>query len=356
MTIFCYCVILLAALWVALSRLPAGTEGHMPLPYLIALIPFLWIPLTVIVVWAVATHDWGLACVSGAVAITASSQRIDYWGKAWNTKPNTAAAQTKRETSRNASNHSPQPTQPAEAPAAPAEELIFLPSSFRVMTLNCRFGRADAADIVKHIRQRNIDVLALQEVTDELIERLDAEQLGEMLPYRQFGDAKDSDNGGFNAIFSRVKPTAMSPSAVEIPAADVPFITMVLEDGRAVMMASAHPKSPMRGCRDWSKGIMFLGKLAHGTFIGNRDIAVVMGDLNSSIEHPSFRMLIKAGFRDASLAQAKGPNLTFPSWIKWPRIELDHVLFTPGLKPSGVESFEINNTDHLALTATLTLA
>ena len=358
MTIFCYCVILLAALWVALSRLPAGAEGHMPLPYLIALIPFLWIPLTVIVVWAIATHDWGLACVSGAVAITASSQRIDYWGKAWNTKPNTAAAQTKRETARNAShtNNVSEPQQTTDVPAVPAGENIFLPSSFRVMTLNCRYGRADAADIVKHIRQRNIDVLALQEVTDELIGRLDAAQLADILPYRQFGDAKDSDNGGFNAIFSRVKPTAMSPSAVEIPAADVPFITMVLEDGRAVMVASAHPKSPMRGCRDWSKGILLLGKLAHGSFIGNRDIAVVMGDLNSSIEHPSFRALLKAGFRDASFTQAKGPNLTFPSWLKWPRIELDHVLFTPGLKPSGVEAFEVKDTDHLALTATLTLA
>ena len=113
------------------------------------------------------------------------------------------------------------------------------------MTMNCRYGRADAAEIIRNIRERNISVLALQEVTDDLITRLTEADINELLPYHQF--------------------------------------------------------------------------------------------------------------KDASLIQAAGPNLTFPSWLKWPRIELDHVLFTPGLKPSGVKSFEVEGTDHLALTATLAL-
>ena len=111
----------------------------------------------------------------------------------------------------------------------------------------------------------------------------------------------------------------------------------------------------MRGCADWSAGILGLRELARAKSVSNRNIVVVMGDLNSSTDHPSFRALLKSGFRDASLIQAAGPNLTFPSWLKWPRIELDHVLFTPGLKPSGVKSFEVEGTDHLALTATLAL-
>ena len=65
--------------------------------------------------------------------------------------------------------------------------------------------------------------------------------------------------------------------------------------------------------------------------------------------------MLKSGFKDASLTQAAGPNLTFPRWLKWPRIELDHILFTQGLRPSGVTSFEVPDTDHLALAATLTL-
>ena len=111
----------------------------------------------------------------------------------------------------------------------------------------------------------------------------------------------------------------------------------------------------MRGCADWSAGILGLREITKARSIAHHNITVVMGDLNSSTDHPSFRALLKSGFKDASLTQAAGPNLTFPRWLKWPRIELDHVLFTPGVRPSQVKSFEIKDTDHLALVATLAL-
>lgn len=118
--------------------------------------------------------------------------------------------------------------------------------------------------------------------------------------------------------------------------------------GRSLTVASAHPKSPMRGCRQWSAGIRGLSALA-----GHADVAV-MGDLNSSIEHPSFRALLAAGLSDASLTQ--GPAPTFPSWLTWPRIELDHVLFTRGVRASDVRPLAVAGSDHLALVATLKLS
>ena len=53
------------------------------------------------------------------------------------------------------------------------------------MTMNCRYGRADAAEIIRNIRERNISVLALQEVTDDLITRLTEADINELLPYHQ---------------------------------------------------------------------------------------------------------------------------------------------------------------------------
>ena len=253
------------------------------------------------------------------------------------------------------------------------------------MTLNCRYGRADADDIIANIRKRGISVLALQEVTDELIARLTEAGLNELLPYHQFGEAKDTDNGGFNVLYSAYEPGASVPNVVSIPAADVPAITLRIADqakmppaststngitiriaanpstttqahpDRTITFCSAHPKSPMRGCADWSAGILGLREITKARSITHHNIAVVMGDLNSSTDHPSFRALLKSGFKDASLTQAAGPNLTFPRWLKWPRIELDHVLFTPGVRPSQVKSVEIKDTDHLALVATLAL-
>ncbi|MBT1164942.1 endonuclease/exonuclease/phosphatase family protein [Bifidobacterium felsineum] len=347
MTTWFAVVVILAWLWLGLSALPAGLEAHMPMPYMIALTPFLWIPLVALAGVAAWQHHWGAVCLLLVTALMTSSQRISYWGTS-----------AKRETSR-------------ETDSADHETFReTLSNQFAVMTLNCRYGRANAANIVKVVREHHIAVLALQEVSDDLIARLDAAGIADLLPYRQSGEPQDTDNGGYNVLFSRYEPAAAVPNVVTIPAADVPAMTMKLADdseaaaetddsqarhsNRTVTFCSAHPKSPMRGCADWSAGILGLGALAQASSIGDRNIAVVLGDLNSSTDHPSFRALLKAGFKDASLTQAAGPTLTFPRWIKWPRIELDHVLFTAGLKPSNVKAFEIKDTDHLALTATLT--
>ena len=73
---------------------------------------------------------------------------------------------------------------------------------------------------------------------------------------------------------------------------------------RGITFVSAHPKSPMRGCKEWSAGIIGLGELA--TTQKQGDITVVLGDLNSGTDHPSFRKLLNAGFKDAALCEAKG--------------------------------------------------
>lgn len=330
MTTILSAVAIIALLWTTLSALPAGLEARMPLPYMIALTPLLWVPLMILAAVAAWQHEWTAMSLLIVVALIASSQRINYWGTSIDPagKRKESHCETTRET---------------------------LSPQFSVMTMNCRYGRADAAEIIRNIRERNISVLALQEVTDDLITRLTEADINELLPYHQFGDAKETDNGGFNVIYSRYEPSAAVPNVVSIPAADVPAITLKTSGNRTVTLCSAHPKSPMRGCADWSAGILGLRELARAKSVSNRNIVVVMGDLNSSTDHPSFRALLKSGFKDASLIQAAGPNLTFPSWLKWPRIELDHVLFTPGLKPSGVKSFEVEGTDHLALTATLAL-
>ena len=262
------------------------------------------------------------------------------------------------------------------------------------MTLNCRYGKASADAIIAAVRERHIDVLALQELSTDLIKRLERGGLHRILPYRQLGMPREkTDNGGFNGIWSRTKPKRGTHGIVSIPAADVPGIMLQTDDGTSVAFASAHTKSPMRGCREWSDGIRSLSALvpmprksvsagtgreerATGSKAGRGggsaypdvDIAVLMGDLNADIDHASFRELLRSGFRDAALAQARGHVNTFPSQVPWPRIELDHIMAATresasgsAAEParavafSGVESFVVEDTDHLALTATMTI-
>ena len=50
----------------------------------------------------------------------------------------------------------------------------------RVMTLNTKNGNADAEQIVSIVRDQHVEVLAMQEVSGSLIERLSAAGLDEL--------------------------------------------------------------------------------------------------------------------------------------------------------------------------------
>lgn len=275
MIIALWIALIICVVWIALGEMPAGWDGHLPLPYLIALIPLLWIPTLVITVAGFALHEPALGGVAAVVCLASLLRKIAYWMENLNS-PNTAQRVAEklannRETSRETGN---------EAVVESARH-----GRFRVMTLNCRFGRANAAAIVSAVKKHDIAVLALQELTDDLVAQLDAAGLSDLLPYRQLGENKETDNGGFNGVWIRIEPSDMSPVTAVIPAADVPGVCFPIDSMRGITFVSAHPKSPMRGCKEWSAGIIGLGELA--TTQKRDDITVVLGDLNSGTDHPA---------------------------------------------------------------------
>lgn len=342
MTIALGTALALLVLWWALRFLPAGAEGRLPLPYLIALIPFLWIPALLLAVVAVVLGCWPLAVAAVALAVIVALRvplyRLSLRGTSRETKRETYCETHPEASDTTARGHDEQPGAP-----------------ITVMTLNCRFGRADADAIMDAVRAHDVDVLALQELTADLVGALDAAGIRDVLPHRQLGEDRPTDNGGFNGLWTRFAPVVAASSSAQIPAADVPMIVASpTRNGRpgnapdaAIAFASAHTKSPMRGCRAWSQGIVGLGRLAL------QRAAVVLGDLNCGIDHPSFRKLLAAGFRDASMSALRKPMVSFPSWLAWPRIELDHVLISGGIDAERVETLTIHGSDHLATVAAL---
>ncbi|EFA23349.1 endonuclease/exonuclease/phosphatase family protein [Bifidobacterium gallicum] len=451
MMVVLWILLIICVLWLALTEVPAGWDGHWQLPYVIALSQFLWIPALVLVVLGVVTHEWGYALCALGLFVGTMARKSEYVLNDLKS-PNTAQAvadhlarnkakqQRKQQAAAvktDAGVRAAETDQTAGEPDAKGESRKSTSSQvqgrvhgqFNVMTLNCRYGRADAAQIVREVRERDIAVLALQEVSTDLVTRLRAQGLDELLPFHELGVKHPEDNGGFNGVWIRVEPSCSEPEACDIPAADVPAVTMPVSSQQSITFASAHTKSPMRGCKQWSQGCIGLGALVNGVqergvqgelaapremvaqetvaqsemmqseMVQSRetvqetvrsgdsvrgqtteqtteqateqttetvrtqasmaasphDIVVLMGDLNSSIVHPSFRKLLASGFRDAALSEAKGMHATYPSWLPWPRMVLDHILFTGHVQASGVESFVVTGTDHLALTATLTL-
>ncbi|KFJ08210.1 endonuclease/exonuclease/phosphatase family protein [Bifidobacterium tsurumiense] len=390
MTALLWCIILVCAVWLGLRQLPAGADGHNPLPYLIALLPFapfITFPALLLSLWLGDGVSIAAACV---VAIWSCLQYLPHFrchrsnGSTDSDRlhlsnaPHASDRETIRETSL-ASRETHRETSDGSAETHLTDASDERPETnhtlepLRMLTINCRYGRANEQAIIDAVQQQSISVLCLEELTSALVQRLEQAGLEDLLPHRQIGTIADTDNGGFNAIWTSLPISCSQPSGIpDYPAAAVPSISIEVSPSRTVTIAAAHPKSPMRGCREWSQGIIALGSLMSPTTDPSRTSAaqstrtvndsptarstdqsvqdlVVCGDFNANLNHPSFRRLLRYGLYDAAMVLGRGAAMTYPSWLRWPRIELDHVLHTNGLTPELVETLFIEGTDHMGL-------
>ena len=387
-------VLLLA--WQLLRWLPAGADGLKPLPYVIALLPIApfcaALGLIASAVAAVATRSqnefyksYVFLCVAYIVLFVISLKSYSPYfsrrlreqtqehmpvfvyqnskngNKRKNTCPHLFPKTAK--TGTNARTHARICSQKQQKREQTQEKLreksLEKSLEIRVMTLNCRYGHANASQIIKIAKTYKIDTILLQEVSKKLVKNLEKLGIKHDFAHVQFGSANGHENGGFNAIYTRLSNVKSFGKSIKIDAANVPIVTAVTCDSSAenllITFASAHPKSPMRGCAAWSSGIMALAKIGENHNENNvkdvKKVTIIGGDLNSTPDHPSFRTLLKSGFLDASMQIGKRLK-TWPTWQKWPNLALDHVLVKStgcNAKPTEQSTIRVDGSDHFAL-------
>lgn len=343
LTILLVALVLLLA-WQLLRWLPAGADRLKPLPYVIALLPIApfcaALGLVASAVAAVATQSQNefyksylFLCVAYTLLFVISLKSYTpYWA--------VRLLRIKQE----------------KSPELSLEKSLEKSREIRVMTLNCRYGRANASQIIKLAKTHKIDTILLQEVSKKLVKNLEKLGIKHDFAHVQLGSANGHENGGFNAIYTRLSNVKSFGKSIKIDAANVPIVTAVTRDSSAenllITFASAHPKSPMRGCAAWSNGIMALAKIGENHNENNvKDVKIIGGDLNSTPDHPSFRALLKSGFLDASMQIGKRLK-TWPTWQKWPNLALDHVLVkSTGCNAIATEqrAIRVDGSDHFAL-------
>lgn len=79
MLIALWIILIVCLLWLALTELPAGWDGHKPLPYLIALTPMLWIAFAALGIAGLCMHEWGFAACCAAGLIASLMRKTAYW-------------------------------------------------------------------------------------------------------------------------------------------------------------------------------------------------------------------------------------------------------------------------------------
>lgn len=327
-------IVAILAIWQLLRWIPAGADKYKPLPYIIGLLPFSYMPILVIALVSALLSMREAFSASIVVLLVSFSSNIPY---VFSGIKRIFTVNRKAKLCIDESSEAKFNTSKSNA-------------NIRVMTLNCRYGRANAEQIIDIAKKYNVDTLLLQEVSETLVKKLFDCDIDKLFATHQIGEKSANDNGGFNAIFTKYSVQKSLGKSIKFNAANIPLITTKI-DNITVNFASAHTKSPMRGCAAWSEGILSLSNICEIEKDENSKIlTVIAGDFNSIFDHPSFRKLLKSGLRDTAIEL--GMRLrTWPAWLRWPNITLDHVLFKSNncfAKPQFHKSIVIDGTDHLA--------
>lgn len=352
-------------LWQLMRWLPAGADKYNPLPYIIALLP-----LATYVMGALFLCNFGgfLLYTCCAEKVTKSLNLAQSYAKSYGYLCIAYAVLFLI----SLKSHTPYwfaKLRRLHESRSSRKSCKKRHQEIRVMTLNCRYGKASASEIIEITKKYHVNTLLLQELSESLVKNLEKLGIYEIFPTSCVGAQSEHNNGGFNAIFTQYSAISTCNNSVKIEAASVPRVTTCLDFGATekvvVKFASAHPKSPMRGCAAWSNGIRALATIDSTYCVDEStsktcDLAtltIVTGDLNSTVDHPSFRSLLKYGFTDVALSLGKRLR-TWPTWLKWPNLTLDHVLFcAKNCKSNALwqKNVVVDGTDHLAYIAAIDL-
>lgn len=216
-----------------------------------------------------------------------------------------------------------------------------------VMSVNMEYGRADARDIVRLVREADVDLLSVQELTTDAVPRLRAAGLDRLLPYEHIVPSPTTPAG--SGLWSRYP---LSDRHRLEPASFRNLSAVVNVQGHRVTMLAVHPYPPVGpdGEELWRRDYATL-EAGLARLDGP---VVVAGDFNATQDHRPFRRLLGLGYTDAAEADGAGLMLTWPARGGLPPLlSLDHVLVKGDVSVVEVVKAPVAGNDHFAVIATL---
>ena len=241
-----------------------------------------------------------------------------------------------------------------------------------VLNINSHFGEADAAEIVRLIREHGVELLAVQEHTQGLEDRLVAEGLERLLPHK-LSEPKDDASG--SALYS-AHPMEAVGVLPDTPF-EMPTVRLVVGKGGAASVlevTNVHAFPPVTGrAAQWRSDLAALARL---TAAGTAGARLLIGDFNATYDHAEFRAVLDGSVAPGSGEGSDGGNepdsvgalklvdvgtaagrRLLPTWpmdgLPLPGIAIDHLVTSPRIASSGYAVHRVPGTDHAAVLATL---
>jgi len=218
--------------------------------------------------------------------------------------------------------------------------------TLRLLAANTKLGKADPDALVALVRERDVDVLSVEELTSHLAGELDAAGLDELLPHRELATGSGAQGSGLYSRFELAHASATAPDR------GFPLITAEPEIPGAVAVAtsSVHTTPPTVATDAWARDLENLPSTGAG------EPRVLLGDFNATLDQSEFRDLVGRGYADAADALGDGLTPTWPTNRRFPPlVTIDHVLADQriGIRDYAVE--DLPGSDHRAVVAELSL-
>jgi endonuclease/exonuclease/phosphatase family metal-dependent hydrolase len=214
----------------------------------------------------------------------------------------------------------------------------------RLFSVNARSGAADSAVILRILRQHDVDVLAVQELTPLMVSRLAAAGLTQLLPFSHL-DARPGAGG--TGLWARWPLAPLQPVPGLRSAAPRARIDPL--GGLSVTLTVVHPVAPRYGrAVRWRRELGMIQQ----TLTAVDEPQVVAGDFNATRDHGPFRELLAAGFLDCADASQ---NRSWPgfTWPSLPVMRLDHVLVSRAATVPMTRTMRVPRTDHHGVLAVI---
>ncbi|NRQ37570.1 endonuclease/exonuclease/phosphatase family protein [Nonomuraea sp. NN258] len=216
----------------------------------------------------------------------------------------------------------------------------------RVLAANLMVGAADIDGLIALIDRTKPDVLTLQELTPEALDRLEAAGVRDRLPHAV---TRAKPGVGGSAIYATHPLTA--GEHIEYGGFGQARALMRHAGGARIDIVSVHPCAPKRFGRQpcWLSGLRALPAA------GGSDLRVLAGDFNATLDHVPVRDLLAGGYRDAADAMGQGLTATWPQFGWTPGVAIDHVLADARMGVRAFEVLTLDGTDHRPVYAELRL-
>ncbi len=216
----------------------------------------------------------------------------------------------------------------------------------KLIHANVHTSNTEYSRLVEFVTRESPDIFFMQEVSPSWIDG--TRELLEDYPYA-YAEPRDGNFG--IAVFSRIPFDSVTH--IDSPPLGYPTILASVTIGdRPLTIISSHPPPPIgRHLFDArNKQLRDIAKLANQI---DGDL-VLLGDFNVSLWCPRFRQLEKStGLKNAR--QGFGVLPTWPTFMPFAMIPIDHALVSSGIGVSDIRSGDSIGSDHLPLIVTLSL-